>query len=281
MDYKTLSLMLAEPDQDGPALDAAIDLAGRLGAHLNIIALGIDATMTDPVIAGGVPIVVEAGRSDARERSDAVLAWAKDRVPADFGAYDAEPAIVPLAGLDQMIAHVGRFGDLIVASRPYGPTAAPIHATIFEAALFRSGAPILMVPAAGLPSGFAQGGPVVVGWDDGDEALAAIRAALPLLTRASAAHIAMIDPPRHAAERADPGGPLCLMLARHGARAELSILARTLPTVAETLLRFATDREAVALVIGGYRHSRLRERMFGGVTRDLLERAPLPVLIAR
>lgn len=280
MTFRTLGMIAADPHSDGPALDAAIEFAGRTGAHLDVVAIGVDATITDPVIAGGMPIVLDAGRDDARERAETVAGWAEQRMPRDFTAWSVEPLIAPQAGIEGVISRLGRYADLFVATRPYGPAAQPIHATILESALFRGGAAVLMVPESGLPAAYL-GGPVVVGWDESDASLAAIRAALPLLAQASTAHVVMVDPPEHSAERSDPGGPLCLMLARHGVRPEVSLVARTLPTIAEVLSRFARDHEAGALVIGGYGHSRLRERMFGGVTRDLLEGSELPVVLAR
>lgn len=280
MDIRTLSLILAEPDRDGPALAAAVDLAGRCGAHVDAVALGVDVTVTDPVVAGGMAIVHDSGRAEAQERAESVARWAESRMPAGFTSYSVEPTVAPQAGIDAVISRLSRYADLIVASRPYGSGAAPLHATILESALFHGGVPILMVPESGLPDDFI-GGPVVAAWDEGDEAMAAIRGALPLLKAASVVHVAMIDPPSHSAERSDPGGQLCLMLSRHGVQAEVSILARTLPTIAETLHRFALDRQAAALLIGGYGHSRLRERMFGGVTRDLLEGCKLPLILGR
>lgn len=52
-------------------------------------------------------------------------------------------------------------------------------------------------------------------------------------------------------------------------------------SVADTLRRHAVDRSAELLVMGGYGHSRLRERIFGGVTKAMLDEPPLPILMAR
>jgi nucleotide-binding universal stress UspA family protein len=90
----------------------------------------------------------------------------------------------------------------------------------------------------------------------------------------------MIDPPTHSPERSDPGGAVCLMLARHGVKAEVSILSRTLPRVSEILTRFATEHGANLIVMGAYGHSRFRESLLGGATRDMLEGTSLPLLMA-
>jgi nucleotide-binding universal stress UspA family protein len=46
------------------------------------------------------------------------------------------------------------------------------------------------------------------------------------------------------------------------------------------LLSYAADVGTDLLVVGGYVHSRLRELVLGGVTRDLLRHMTLPVLMS-
>ena len=60
----------------------------------------------------------------------------------------------------------------------------------------------------------------------------------------------------------------------------MSILSRTLPRVSEVMTRFANDRDADLIVMGAYGHSRMREAILGGATRDMLEGAELPLLMA-
>jgi len=119
-----------------------------------------------------------------------------------------------------------------------------------------------------------------VAWNDGDEALHAARAALPSLKAAQSVDIAIVDPPTHAHDRTDPGGALCLWLARHGVRAEISVLAKTEPRVSDVLARFCRDRGCEAVVMGAFGHSRLREAILGGTTRGMLASVPLPLLLA-
>jgi nucleotide-binding universal stress UspA family protein len=103
---------------------------------------------------------------------------------------------------------------------------------------------------------------------------------MPFLKRAETVQIVVVDPPPHGAERSDPGGLLCQLLVRHGVRAEVSVLARTLPRVSEVLARQVRDLDAGMLVMGAYGHSRFREAILGGATRDMLEAAEVPVFLA-
>ena len=122
---------------------------------------------------------------------------------------------------------------------------------------------------------------ILVAWNQSDEALHAIRRALPVLKAAEAVEIAVVDPSPYSPEGSDPGGKLCQMLTRHGVKAEIAVLAKTLPTVTEVLTRRAAETGADMLVMGAYSKSRLREAIMGGATRHMLERANLPVLMAR
>jgi nucleotide-binding universal stress UspA family protein len=63
-------------------------------------------------------------------------------------------------------------------------------------------------------------------------------------------------------------------------RAEVTVLAKTLPRVSDVLIRHLRDANADLLVMGAYGHSRFREAILGGATRDMLEKAEVPVFLA-
>ena len=67
-------------------------------------------------------------------------------------------------------------------------------------------------------------------------------------------------------------------LSRHGIECDMANLALSGASVAEVLVREAAFREASYLVMGAYGHSRLLERIWGGVTRELFAKPPLPIL---
>lgn len=90
----------------------------------------------------------------------------------------------------------------------------------------------------------------------------------------------MIDPAPHGPERSDPGGPLCQFLVRHGVKAEVTVLARSRPRIADVLAQHAMDIGADMMVMGACGHSRLREAVLGGATRDVLEHTTIQVLMA-
>jgi len=67
-------------------------------------------------------------------------------------------------------------------------------------------------------------------------------------------------------------------LSRHGVKAELTELARG-NSIEETLAAEVARVGAGLLVMGAYSHSRLREFLFGGVTRFMLDEMTAPPLL--
>jgi nucleotide-binding universal stress UspA family protein len=275
---KSLSLVLTDESRDAPALDAAIALAGREDAHLDVVALGVEPVPLEALPMASAQIVIESGRAEAEDQADRLAAWAQARLPRGLRA-SVEPRLVQGMGLGAAAARAARFSDLTLAARPYGAGRGGLAATVLEGLIFGGGAPLLVLPDAGadLSRPFGR---VLLAWNDSDGALRAARAALPLLRQARLVDIVVIDPPRHGSGRSDPGGDLSLWLARHGVRAEVAVLARTEPRVSDVLSRVARDKGAEAVVMGAYGHSRLREAVLGGATRDMLAAVPLPLLLA-
>ncbi|MGU3468140.1 universal stress protein [Methylobacterium sp. C33D] len=133
--------------------------------------------------------------------------------------------------------------------------------------LMEGGRPVLVVPprVAGLAAAR-----VVVAWRDSPEARRAVSAALPFLRAADHVTVAAVGAGRRYESAEDVAGHL----ARHGAHVAAHRL-QTADDDGSELLRFARRADADLIVMGAYGHSRLREWLFGGVTRDILERSPI------
>jgi nucleotide-binding universal stress UspA family protein len=279
MPYKTISVVVTDAATDGAALGAAAALALREDAHLDVICMGIDPARYEAMSIGTTAIMIETDSALAREQAEANAAWVGKTLPKELTQVAVQTVVISNLGLDSVVARMTRYSDLIVAGLPYGPGRSPLVVAVVEAELFGTGAPVMIVPdtARDYSKAFTR---VMVAWNEGEESLAAIRKALPILQAASHVDIVMVNPPSHSTERSDPGGAVTLMLARHGVKGEVSILSQTLPRVSEVLLRFAREHACDAIVMGAYGHSRFRESILGGATRELLEQAPLPLVMA-
>ena len=280
MAYKSLLTVTTAPEGVQGTVTAAAQIAQAMDAHLDALALGVDRTQIGYSYVGSGAVVIAAAmdraEAEAREAEAALNAAVGAQTPTLRSA--VETVVTQLGALTEVVAARARYADLTVLPLPYGKGRGIEHEAITEAALFEGMSPVLIVPPGGM--GTATPKRIVVAWNQSREALVAARRAMPFLKRAETVQIVVVDPPPHGPERSDPGGLLCQLLVRHGVKAEVTVLARTLPRVSEVLARQARDLDAGMLVMGAYGHSRFREAILGGATRNMLEAAELPVFLA-
>jgi nucleotide-binding universal stress UspA family protein len=279
MAYKTIAVIMTDAEGDAPALHAAITLAQRDGAHLDVHCLGIDPARFDAMPVGATAVLLEMDASAARERAEALLSAAQAAVPREMERVSMQSLVIPNLGLNAAVARLARYADLTVATRPYGPGQTALAVAVVEAELFGSGAPVLLVPPARIDLREPFRRPLIA-WNETEESLRAIRQSLPVLKTATHVDVVIIDPPSHSPERSDPGGGVSVMLSRHGVKTEVSVLAQTMPRVSDVLLRFAREHGNDVIIMGAYGHSRFRESLIGGATREMLDGSPIPLLMA-
>ena len=280
MAYKSLLTVACSPEGALGTVTAAAQIATAMDAHLDALALGVDRTQIGYSYVGSGAVVIAAAmdraEAEAREAEAALNAAIGAQAPALRSS--VESVVTQLGALTDVVAARARYSDLVVLPLPYGKGRGVEDEAITEAALFEGMAPVLVVPPEGIAT--AQPKRIVVAWNQSREALVAARRSMPFLKRADMVQIVVVDPPAHGPERSDPGGQLCQLLVRHGVRAEVSVLARTLPRISEVLARHVRDVDADLMVMGAYGHSRFREAIMGGATRDMLENAQVPVFLA-
>ncbi|WP_347311309.1 universal stress protein [Defluviimonas sp. SAOS-178_SWC] len=278
MAFKSILTIVTDPKGAASQIDAAVALARREDAHLDVLCIGVDRTQTGYYYAGATAILTQEAYNQAKEEAAAAEAAVRERLKPEDIRWGVDTAVAQIGALGGPVAMLARFSDLVVLSKPYGKSGNQAAEAILEAALFEGRAPVLVLPDGYEAADFGKR--VVLAWNQSDEALIATRAAMPLLKAATAVDITIIDPPSHGPERSDPGGMLSQLLARHGVHAEVSVLAKTLPKTSEVLSRHGRDINADLIVMGAYGHSRFREAILGGATRNMLEMAEVPVFMA-
>lgn len=281
MAFKSILTVLTDAGAAGPQIESATALARKLDAHLDVLCLGIDHVQTGYYYVGAAPIapvMVQETLDQARDSARGAEAEARRRLSGEDIRWAIDTAIAQVGAIGPEVGRLARFSDLVLAPLPYAKGESPEQEQIVEAALFDGRSPVIAMPPAHF--GKDWGSRVVIAWNQSDEAMTAVRASLPFLKAAASVNVAVIAPPSHGAERSDPGGMLSQFLSRHGVRTEVSVLARTLPHVSEQLCRHVEDLNADLIVMGAYGHSRFREAVLGGTTRELFEIAPVPVFAA-
>lgn len=278
MAYKSILTIVTDPDLSRSALEKAIAVAARSEAHLEVLCVGVDQTQPSFYYAGANAIIMQETLTRAREEAQKIEAAVKERLRPESIVWSAEPGVAQIVGLSRLVAQHARFADLVIMPPPYVEGNDVTSETVVEAAMFDGRAPLMVVPDECEVEQIGR--KIVIAWNQSEEALIAIRRALPLLRAAELVNICIIDPPQHGPDRSDPGGALSQMLSRHGVRAEISVLAKTMPRVSDVLIRHMQDIEADMIVMGAYGHSRFREAILGGATRNMLEKSPFTVLMA-
>ena len=283
MQFKTILSVLTRPDHIAADLTPAQSAAQEQDAHLDLLCLGIDQVQTGYYFAGASAALYQEGRAQADEDARRIVAKVTEILSGNTVSsgglrWSAEAAVAQTGSIAPLVGQRARFADLVIATSPYDPAAGIAEEIAFEAALFDAATPVLLAPASKPLT--LKPRRVVVAWNQSNEALCAIRKALPILICAERVDITVIDPPSHGPERSDPGGQLGQWLARHGVRTEVTVLAKTLPTAADVLQRHVEETATDMVVMGAYGHSRLREAILGGATRQMLESAKVPVLMA-
>ena len=281
MSYKSILTIVTDAARADAAITGAAAIAATQDAHLDILALGVDRTQVGYAYIGTGAVVLQAAIDRAEQDAKEIDAAVRRALAAQTPTlrWTVEAAFTQLGALTDLVAQRARFADLVILPRPYAAAQGPEAEAVIEAALFQGRAPVLVLPDLGAGRA-ATPRRAVIAWNQSAEAMAAVRKSLPLLKQADLVNIAVIDPPQHGPERSDPGGMLCQMLVRHGVKAEVSVLARTLPRISDILARHVRDQNADLLVMGAYGHSRLREAILGGATRNMLEQTEIPVLMA-
>ena len=270
----------------GPASEAAAEaslrVADEFGAHLQLLHVRPDPESLVPMIAecmSGVKQdqMVEGFRTESLERAAGArrlydaLSARRAGVPADG---KATLAFREEEGReDEVAAQLARLHDVTVLARMERQAGAPASVTL-ESVLLHSGRPVLVAPSEPVRS---IGRKIVVAWNGKMQAARALAASLPFLARADTVTI-LTAVESHTAGRP---GEVVRYLSWHGIRAEpVEVPAQSPGKVGHILLDHVAQSGADLLVMGAYGHSRLKEMILGGATREVLGHAPLPVLMA-
>jgi nucleotide-binding universal stress UspA family protein len=277
MSFKTVFLAVGAT-QDDAEIDRAVAICDRLGAHLAVLVLGIAppppaspyGVVSNDIWAGEI----REGQSEADERARTLEAkLAGTSLSALVSAQYIDRGTVA-----SLAARFARYADLTLIT-PQAEGFELLQTWVVNGALFESGRPILLLPAG--PVSFPAAKSVMIAWDASVEASKAVRDAIGVMKQAEAVHAVLIDPvPSFDGHGPEPGHDLAAYLGRHGIRATVHRLPREGKDTGEVLRRAATDVAADLIVMGGFGHSRLRERIFGGTTTSMMKHPIVPVLMA-
>ena len=277
--FKDILIPYVNEDSLEAPLRAAIALAEAGGGHLAVL-VTVDVPMPMPSDWGAMAYDVYARlHEEARARAEARAAAVRTRFANAAPSLEVRIAEAVSLYPQSTAAMHARYADLVVLPgmrRDRDDLALHDH---FHDVLRHSGRPVLVAPTDATLS--VPPKRAVIAWKPTREAARAVADAMPLLQRAGSVDVVVIDPAvGESAHGGEPGADIAAHLARHGLRVEVTVRPSMNFSVAYALLEHARTVGADLLVAGGYGHSRLREAVLGGSTRELLETAHLPVLFS-
>ncbi|MAM37707.1 universal stress protein (plasmid) [Sphingobium naphthae] len=273
MALKDLLAVVDTADKDEQFVQDVLRFAEFHGARLTFLVLSVIPS-PDYVGTFGPPYIVLHDYTQAVE--------AKQKRLAEL-THDANVEVRTISELPETIfASVSvqaRYADMVL----FGPSEAyeypPARRHSIENILFASGRPVLILPHGHVPHAVDH---FAIGWNATREATQALRETMLFAAAGAKADILVLDGRASAkGHGSEPGADIAHHLARHGF--ETTVRPLTVDDdlcQGDALVRGARQHGARLLALGAYGHSRLREMILGGVTRDLLDGAPLPLLFA-
>ena len=265
---KNILLLVHDDAGQEARFQAALDVARVMEGHLTCL----DVAIMPAVVAtefggdGGLSMLLADERTrEASNRAKLEARLSHEDVPWDW--------IDTTGTLALSLRDASNLADLIVVNRQLDDFPMPDMRMVAGELIVRSKKPVLAVPE-GLKR--FEFGSALVAWDGSAASAAALRAATPLLSHAESVTIVEIDDGSVKA----PAEEAAAYLSRHGVHASVRRLPYSGRTAADTLLTQASNGEFTFAVMGGFGHLRFTEALFGGVTRTMLTRSPIPVLLA-
>ena len=277
MPYKTILVHLNDKRRAEVLLEPAVRLASRHNAHL----IGMHAYSMIPAppipIPYGGKVLGSMVAAERQETEEIAAIFARMTANQPFVA-EWRAVKVPHVDLAPIVMDHGRAADLIIAGQTDPDWELSPLMDFPERLALESGRPVLVVPYIGRYPEIGRN--VVVAWKPGREAARAAFDALPFLLGAEKIHILEIKERGDERPALAPDTSIAAALARHGIKPSVHTSAPGDISVGDEILSRLADLGADLLVMGAYGHSRMRELVFGGVTRNISRHMTVPTLFS-
>jgi nucleotide-binding universal stress UspA family protein len=257
----TLLLTPQLPSSDQHALEVACAMASRLSAELRVLIYPIT---TDGPVGEELAHAFDAARHTVLGQAEqaGVKASVADRSSFAYG-------------IGEVFADYLKVSDLGII--PVGHSIEVHVRMLLVQGVFNSGRPILLLPESSTLMGLPKR--MMVGWDSSAAAARTLQASLPLAAHADETIVAVVSQDKEI--RLDQSGvEAARYVAMHGGRATFRDIPRARNSPLQALFAECESANIDVLALGAVRHSPWRDLLFGGVTRELLDRPPSrPVLL--
>ncbi len=285
--FKTILVPYVNTRSQSTVLDSALALAAahrsgttapNIDAHLALlIAIEIPVLLPDTWATGSsetFSYICDAAHARAKALADNITQRCK------LSGIEPEIRLVQTMGASgaKVASLHARYADICIV-----PSASGVDGTLahyyFSTLLMHAGRPVLAIPE--LKPASPNPKRVVIAWQPTRETTRAVHDAMGFLQAAENVDVLVIDPEVGAGEHGEhPGADIATHLARYGLNVNVSCMPSSGRSVAQAINEFVMQSGADLLIAGGYGHNRLQEFLLGGVTRELLQSAAVPVLFS-
>ena len=278
MSYQTIVAILQSTEDVDRVMACAVPMAEQnegyiVGVHADALPLTYGSSIGFPDVEF-MQATADMNKDRAKQLESAFMT--RLRASGRDGEWHAMQSFSGDAALAG--AMIARAADLVIVAQR-NPDAFSDEAANIDALLYESGRPVLVLPHAGAVTHTYNR--VLVAWNGSREAARAVFDALPLLIAAEETEVFVVDPPSETDDTQAGASQIAAALARHGVRVTVASEDLAGRSLDDAIQDRVTVTGADLLVLGAYSHSWLRELLFGGVTRSVLQATSVPTLISR
>ena len=280
---KVILVPLDGTEHSAATLPTALVVARRFDAHIK--AVHGRGHATEPYMFSSVPKAfrdeylnlsnreIDSVAKTVKQQFDSFCVEGKVKKTRRVNTREVSASLHLLEGNpQQVLEHESRLADVVALSRPVkhrlgGASVGEMH----ELLMLHSGRPVMIVP----PDWNARRvDHAAIGWNDSVEASRAVSMTLPWLQQMK--KVTVIGSNKREAQI----GELVTYLKGHGCKSESYILSVRSTHIGKTMLNACNKVGAEFLVVGGFSHTRTRQRLFGGVTSHLLNHTNVITVMA-
>jgi len=279
MSYRTILVHLESMETSKSLLDVSTSLAKQHNAHL--IALYVTPS-TQYYVSSELPTSISL-----IEQHDAYYRGKCEELKSEFTRATANSNFITewreIDAVSMSVAHaiteVARTVDLVIMAQACNESQHYSSKDLPEDVILACARPVIVIPTEkSLPQSIDN---IFIAWDGREQAVRALFDSLPLLRDADNVRVHSINASGRERYRIlTTPGELANTLSRHGVNVTLSQSEAILGEVGDEILQYANDSGADLMVMGAYGHTRIREYVFGGVTRKILYEMTIPVLMS-
>ncbi len=287
---KVIVLPLSGTAADAGVEQAATALAQAFNAHLIALHVRRDVrrdlaalASADMGMGTGLDDTLARMEEDAdRREKEAEASWRDTCAKAGFKlaeqAGEAGPThefVSEIGEESDWLGEHGRTSDLVLVGRQRD--SGILNLELMEAALMETGKPVFIAPDTG---SVVLNGTVAIAWKNTRESAGAVAAALPFIRCAKRVIVFTVEESDNPDNVDHSPMRLVRALRWHNPNTGSQMLRREARAPVTVLLDALAKEHCDLLVMGAYGHTRLREAVFGGFTRAVLEAAAIPVVMA-